>query len=340
VVVSDHGEAFGEHGEWSHSLFVYDTTLHVPLIVRGQGFAAGTRSAVSVSLTDIAATVVEAAGVSKGHLPGDSLRSALEPGARDRPLYAETLAPRLDFGWSELRSWRDSGYKWIRAPRPELYALREDPTESTNRAPGDPARARTFDEALSSALAASGETSARSAPDAETRERLRSLGYVQGPGGRGSGADPKDRTEVARRIAGATGPFARWEEAIEAYLPLVALDPENPLLNLRLADALLRAGRTEASLAPFSRVVKAGPLSADAHVGYATALAQLGRLKDARRILEEGLRVDSTSGQLHYNLGEIARVEGRLPDARREYEAAMSDPVTAARAALRRSELK
>ncbi len=340
VVTSDHGEAFGEHGEWSHSLFVYDTTLHVPLLFRGPGFPAGERSSVSVSIADIAATLAEAAGV-KGHdLPGRSLTQALEPGARDRALYAETMAPRLDFGWSDLRSWRDGGFKWIRAPRPELYAVGPDSGELTNRVLEDPERGRALDRALAKELAGTGEKSAHRALDPESAERLRSLGYVQGPGGRGSGVDPKDRVEVARKIARATGPFATWEEAIGAYRPMVAMDPENPLLNLRLADALLRSGKAQGSLPFFARVVKSGPLTADPHVGYATALAQLHRLKEARQVLEAALLVDAGSGQVHYNLGEIARVEGRMETARREYEAALADPVTHARAAARLSELR
>lgn len=340
ALTSDHGEAFGEHGEWSHSLFIYDTTLHVPLIIRGPGFEPGRRVPVAVGLSDLAATLVEGSGPDTPVLPGLSLGRALEAGARDRPLYAETLAPRLDFGWSDLRSWREDGHKWIRAPRPELYALREDPAETTNRAPEEVARARALDAALSKALTATGEASAPRASDSESAQRLRSLGYVQGPGGRGSGADPKDKVEVARRIANASGPFANWAEAIGSYRSLVALDPENPLLNLRLGDALLRSGNPAASLPFFARVVKGGPLTTDAHVGYAVAFAQLNRLEDAHRILDQALEIDPRNGQVRYNLGEVARVEGRLADARREYEAALDDPVTAARARARLNELR
>ena len=339
AVTSDHGEAFGEHGEWSHSLFIYDTTLRVPLIVKGKGFDPGKRSTVAVGLTDLGATLIESANVSGSSLPGVSLTQALGPGARDRVLYAETLAPRLDFGWSDLRSLREGGFKWIRAPRRELYVLADDEGEARNRAEEDATRARALDAALSKMLAATGETTARRSPDAEAEERLRSLGYVQGPGGLGSGADPKDKVEVARRIAEATGPFADWAAAIAAYRSLVALDPQNPLLNMRLADALLRAGKPSDSLRFFARVVKSQPSTADPYVGYATALAQLGRLAEARRILEDAVAVDPGNGQVRYNLGEIARVEGRVKDARREYEAALTDPVTVARAWARLQEI-
>jgi len=340
VVTSDHGEAFGEHGEWSHSLFIYDTTLRVPLIVRGKGFLKGKRVGVAVGLTDIAATLVEAAGPDTEALPGVSLSEALGPRARDRVLYAETLAPRFDFGWSDLRSVREGGFKWIRAPRPELYALGDDALEATNRATLDRSRARALDEALSKLLSATGETTTRRAHDAEGDARLRSLGYIQGPGGRGSGDDPKDKVEVARRIAEASGPFAGWADAIATYRSLIALDRANPLLNLRLADALLRSGEAAESLPFFARVVKSEPITADPYVGYATALAQLNRLGEARRVLDEAVTSGLRTGQVSYNLGEIARVEGRVDDARREYEAALSDPGTAARARARLLEIR
>src|SRR5262249_50599006 len=138
VLTADHGEAFGEHGEVSHSLFVYDTTLHVPLVVRGPGAPPGRRLAAPVGISDLAATVLARVTVPGPGPPGrDLLSSRLEPA----PLYAETLSPRLDFGWSDLRSWRDGGYKLIRAPRPELYDVAADPGETHDIYAAEPAMA-------------------------------------------------------------------------------------------------------------------------------------------------------------------------------------------------------
>lgn len=339
AATSDHGEAFGEHGEWSHSLFVYDTTLRVPLILRGGGLKAGARVPVTVGLTDLAATLLDVSGA-PAKLPGESLRGALAEGARDRTLYAETLAPRFDFGWSELRAYREGGYKWIRAPKPELYALADDAAEAQNLALRDRAKGASLDASMNDLLGRTGDRQAHRGGDAEGAERLRSLGYVQGPGGRGSGADPKDRVELAKRIAQAVGPFENADAMIETYRSLVAEDRANPLLNLRLADALLRSGKAEESLPFFARVVASGPRSADAHVGYATALGQLGRFAESKRVLEQAVEIDPRSGQVHFNLGEIARLEGRLDDARAQYSAAVSDPITAERAKKRLAEMR
>jgi arylsulfatase A-like enzyme len=330
AVTADHGEAFGEHGEESHSLFVYDTTLHVPLVLRGGGVGPR-REARPVGLVDVAATLLTRVGGEGPSLPGLDLTALASP----RPLYAETLAPRLDFGWSDLRSWRDGRYKLIRAPRPELFDVESDPGERRDLARAEPRRAAALDAALGQALAEMGEHETHRGPDPEAAERLRALGYAQGPGGEGSGADPKDRVEVALAIARASGPFPDAAAAARAYEAIVVRDPQNPLVNFRLADALLRAGRPARALPYFKRVADAGPRSADPLVGLATAYAQLDRMDDARSALERALALEPGHGQAHYNLGEIARARGDARGARAAYEAALRDPVTRDRAAAR-----
>jgi arylsulfatase A-like enzyme len=335
ALTSDHGEAFGEHGEESHGLFVYDTTLRVPLVLRGPGLPAGRRVAARVSLADLPATLASLAGAEA--MEGRSLErfaAGAGEGAAEA-LYAETLAPRLDFGWSELRSLQEGRYKYIRAPRPELYDLATDPGEKRNLVPQSPDVAARLSAALDASLARLGDAESRRRPDPEAAERLRALGYVQGPEGRGSGADPKDRIEVARLIAQAVGPFDSPQALIAAYEGIARSDPENPLVNFRLADALLRAGRARESVALFRKVVASEPRSADPYVGLATALAQTGRVAEAKQALEQALAVDPRSGQARYNLGEIARLAGDTAEARRQYEAARADPVTRERAEAR-----
>jgi hypothetical protein len=341
AVTSDHGEAFGERGEESHGLFVYDTTLRVPLLLRGPGVPAGLRLDEPVSIAELPTTLADLAGA--GGLPGRSLARlwrGLGPGSAPEPLYAETLAPRLDFGWSELRAWRSGRYKYVRAPRIELYDLEADPAEGSNIAADRPALTARLERELQAALARMGEAESHRAPDPAAAERLRSLGYVQGPGGRGSGADPKDRLDVARRIARATGPFANADEVVAEYRAISRLDPENPLVNLRLADALLRGGRPTDAIPIFRKVVSGGPRSADPFVGLATACAQTGRLEESKDALERALEVDPSSGQAQFNLGELARTRGDWTGARARFEAALRDPVTRERAEARLAELR
>ena len=335
ALASDHGEAFGEHGEMSHGLFVYDTTLRVPLLLRGAGVPSARRVAQAIGLVDLAATLADLAGAEA--LPGASLMRfvARDGSAAEAPLYAETLAPRLDFGWSELRSWRAGGLKYVKAPRPELYDVDLDPGESADLAATRRDAATRLASALDRAQQDLGETESRHGPDPEAVERLRALGYAQGLEGKGSGADPKDRVEVARLIAAASGPFAGPREVIGVYSDIARRDPDNPLVNFRLADALLRAGRAREAIPVFRRVTATLPRSADPYVGLATACAELGRMAEAKQALEQALGVDPGNGQAHYNLGEIARTGGDLSEARAQYEAARSDASTRARAEQR-----
>jgi choline-sulfatase len=335
AVTSDHGEAFGEHGEQSHSLFVYDVTLHVPLLLRGPDVPAR-REPGAVGLDDLAATLLARVPGGGPTLPGRDLMGSAGP----RALYAETLAPRLEFGWSDLRAWRDGRHKLVRAPRPELYDVQVDPGETRDLAASDPGRVARMAAALEEALARMGERTSGRAPDPEAAERLRALGYAQGPGGAGSGADPKDRVDVALSIAQAAGPFPDAATAARAYEAIARRDPDNPLVNFRLADALLRAGQPARALPYFDKVASGGPRTADPLLGLATAYASLHRLDDARRALRRALEIDPSSGQAHYNLGEIARAEGDRAGARAAYEAARRDPATRARAAARLEELR
>jgi len=333
VVTADHGEAFGEHREESHSLFVYDTTLRVPLILKGPRLEAGRVIERSSGLVDLGATILEMLGGPPSGFPG---RSLLAAGASEPALYSETLAPRLDFGWSDLRAWREGRFKFIRAPKPELYDVVADPLEATNLIDADRPTAERLRRELEAFLGRTKDAEAFVRADAEQTEAFRGLGYVQGPGGRGSGADPKDQIDIALAISRAAGPFPDAATALESYRQLVRLDPDNPLINLRLADALLRAGREKESLAYFRRVIRAGPRTTDAFVGLATALANLGQLEESRAALMGALGVDPRSGQAHFNLGELARLAGRSDEARHHYEAALDDEATrtAARARL------
>src|SRR5262249_41193183 len=132
----DHGEGLGEHEENGHGLFVYQQTLHVPLIVATPGAKAGRRTEI-VSLADVTPTILDLAGEPPSPAAdGRSLRPLLagEQPLEERPAYAGTHYPRFHFGWSELDSLQDGRYKIIESSDPELYDLAEDPGETRNLA--------------------------------------------------------------------------------------------------------------------------------------------------------------------------------------------------------------
>ena len=194
VVTADHGESLGEHGERDHGIFVYDNVLRVPLIIHAPGVVPRRVSDVA-QLTDILPTVLDFAGLGWPAVDGVSLRAVMngqhEP---DRPAYAESLYATR-FGWSALRALEDERFKYIDAPRQELYDLSRDPFEEHNIAAERPALAGVMARRLARigdrwnglAYSAIADTVSRG-------QALASLGYVSGPPPtvRGVPRDPKD----------------------------------------------------------------------------------------------------------------------------------------------------
>ena len=141
VLVSDHGEGIGDHGEDEHGVFLYRETIRVPLFVKLPGpHGPSRRVRVPVGLTDVFPTIAEAAGVParEGEKPISLARLAEDPGRRPRRIYSETLYPRLQLGWSDLAALTDERFSYIEAPRPELYDLSTDPAEKHDLAPSRP----------------------------------------------------------------------------------------------------------------------------------------------------------------------------------------------------------
>lgn len=312
VVAADHGEAFGEHGEIGHSLFVYDTTLHVPLILSGPGTRRGVL-AEPVSLVDIAPTVLAAAGAPvPAPLDGQVLWPDGEraPRAgRPRQLYAETMAPFEDFGWSPLRAVRERATKFILAPTPELYDLAADAGETANLAATRQAEAARLKAAVA-AFASPAASLAAAPPGGVTpddRRRLQSLGYLGGSGPRGSQplADPKDRRDLAARLAEVTSGELAGSALEAALVRILADDPGNPQAALRLGYARAARGDCRAAVPDFRAAIAAGMPTADAHLGLAACLAAERRPAEALRVLDEAATVEPGNPVVLANQGML-----------------------------------
>ena len=312
VVTADHGEAFGEHGEIAHSIFVYDTTLRVPLIVAGPGVSPG-RIDAPVSHVDLAPTLARLLSVPGVDADGIDLGDALDGrGLPDRELYAESFAPLLDFGWSPLRALRSAGWKFIEAPRPELYQVADDPREERDRARETPDRAAAMQERLKrygSAAAPASEA------DVETRSRLHALGYIgAGTATSVTRADPKDRRALAARLAQVTSGELRGAELERALRDILRLDPGNPQAHLRLGYVLQESSRCEEGVRHFQRAIAAKVPGADAHLGLAGCLAAARRFESAVAALREAERVEPENPVVAANLGTVLSESGRPTD--------------------------
>src|ERR1700722_4475610 len=205
VLVADHGEGLGSHGEEGHGIFLYDETIHVPLLIKlpdGQSAAKpATRVAAKVRLVDIAPTLLEIAAIPvPSQLPGQSLlRAAKGASGGDQPVYSRADLPQRGFGWSLLESWRASKYLYVRAPKPELYDLTADPLAAHNLAQTSKGILDTMAGQLDSFdRRFSGEAAKGSAElNSAEMQKLASLGYIgiqksAGTTAAVAGTDPKD----------------------------------------------------------------------------------------------------------------------------------------------------
>jgi arylsulfatase A-like enzyme/Flp pilus assembly protein TadD len=319
ALAGDHGEAFGEHGEISHSLFAYDTTLRVPLIVAGPGLPKGIVIPDPISLVDVAPTLAALAGLDRfdgdgrAVLPPDGTRAAGGGGGSEAPrgVYAETFAPLLDFGWSPLRTLRSGDWKYIAAPKPELYDVAHDPGETRNLITEQAARAANLSrqvDAFSHAALATTEAS----PDRETLARLQALGYLGGrPGERGNRPDPKDRRELAAELARITSGEVHGDALERALRSVLRADPKNPQANLRLGYVLLESGRCAQAVPLFSAAIDAHLPTADAYLGRANCELTAKNPAAAERTLTAAQAIDPDNPVVSANLGLVLSDSGK-----------------------------
>jgi Flp pilus assembly protein TadD len=335
VATSDHGESRGEHDELTHSLTLYDATQRVPLVMSGPGLPRGAVVTAPVRLADVAPTLLALAGLPPlAEASGGDLRPWIA-GAREAtpPAYLETLAPHLDFRWSPLYGLRSARWKYVRAPRPELYDLAADPGETENRFEASPELARDLDAQLERHLASARPLRAELALDAEERARLASLGYLpHAPDealalGRVEGPDPKDEIRSVLALQGAWGAVSRGEAeqglaVLESWRRAGSFSQPSPFVAWTFAEVALAAGDAEAAERHAREALAARPGFAEALLVLGAALEAQGRLAEAREAFERAAEAAPEHARPLLGLGRIAEAEGRPAEARGWYERA------------------
>lgn len=337
VLTSDHGESLGEHGEATHAVFVYDATVKVPLVVRyPRALPAGRTYDGPVRHIDLLPTLLALtrAGTPAPGVQGVDLGPAWRGEAPAPALsqYSESLLSELGFGMAPLHALRSDGFKWISAPRPELYDLREDPRELNNLYPAAARRADALDRELQAILRATAVSPAATSPmSQETIEVLQSLGYLaQGAVRRSMGGmDPKDGIkyyallEQGRQLA----QQRRWAEAEQAVRQILAPLPDHVAARNVLGLTLLRQGRLDEARAAYEQSLATEP-------DQFRVMAMLGTLALLQRDLEEAhkrftaaLAMNPKFVEAMSNLGLVASLRGDAAAAEQWYvRAEAADP--------------
>jgi len=336
VVLADHGEGLGDHGEQEHGLFLYESVLHVPWIMRLPAHAsAGTIVKTQVRAIDVTPTIAAVAGVSAPRLDGQNVMPFVGGQVpRDpAPSYAETFYPKWHFGWSELKSVRVGDWKYIDAPKPELYDMHADAAERKNAIDARGPLAGGLSNELTKIAGGFGAAATTDAPqpDPETLARLRSLGYVgiAAPSSTGRGPDPKDmvpklemfKTGISRAMDALEQGNADF--AVTELKKLIAINDRSYELHLFLGDAYSDQRRYDEALGEYAAARVLNPHSGAPFVSEARVYLAQRNIPKAVEAIDAASKLEPTSSEAAVVRGSILEAQGRGADAAAQYETAV-----------------
>ncbi len=329
ILTADHGESLGEHQEDTHGFFVYQGTIHVPLIFvmplkKLQGV---TRSPI-VSLVDVAPIILDMAGVPTfSQIQGRSLVPLFfKNKAMDGNLaYSETYYPRLHYRRSELKAIQKGPFKLILAPSDELYDVANDPGEATNLAPERPQLGKELRGVTKEFIADFGRGALeqdRRQIDEETRQKLMALGYIgslmsSSPLGGKNLADPKDKIGVFNRLneARESGLEGKIDQAISTIKEIIRAEPEITEAYFTLGNFYFQQQKYEESLDYFVKAYEKKPDAAFIVTNIANCYIAMGRIKEAEKALLDSLDSVVPDSLFYLYLGGIKKLLKKYPEA-------------------------
>ncbi len=290
VVTGDHGEGLGEHEELTHAMFVYQSTQHVPLLLHVPGAKSGRIKGIARHI-DLLPTILDLTGIpaQKG-LQGTSLLPLIN-GEKDanKTSYSESIYAELHYGWSPVKSITTEQYKYIDAPKPELYDRIEDPAETRNLFQEKSNYAKVLHDQLNEMIAkySSKDLQRPQKMDPETEERLRALGYIGSnvqSTAESRKTDPKDKIHLARslQLASAHTQAQRYREAIDMLIPVLKEDPA-------MTDAHFMAGVSYIGLKELDKAIDELLKTLALRTDHTMALYNLGYAYELQGKKEEAL---------------------------------------------------
>jgi choline-sulfatase len=336
VVVGDHGEMLGEHGEQHHGLLLYKAARRVPLIVAGPGVPAGRTDECLVRTADITPTLLGLAGVPvPPGLDGQGLLPLPAAGKGcDRTSYTESFLPFFAYKWYPLRSLSTDRFFYLHAPKSSLYQIPSDPDEATDLAAQQPGAMRLWEKKLRDQLKAAGEAlDSEVRPEnmlsEEQRRQLASLGYSGGGSGgtvRPSLPDPRGMADIAQALHDAAADIQKGKcsDSLPKLQDIVKRDPHNfPALSLA-GSCLLEAGRVDSALALFQRASRENELSAVPVANTAACLKKLGKRGEAEKEYRHALTLDPSLGEAASNLAQLLRERNERAEALKVLDASVA----------------
>jgi arylsulfatase A-like enzyme/Flp pilus assembly protein TadD len=333
AVIGDHGESLGEHGEMTHGVFLYESTLHVPFIIAGPEVPGGKVIDDQVRSIDVMPTLLAFLNLPPGpEAQGVSLWPLILQGIHVRSdySYSETIYPRYYMGWSELRAMRTDTWKLIVAPHPELYNLQHDPGEVNNLISKFPADADQLQKKIWEVAGTQGreEKIVSSPVDSQTRQELESLGYVSAGTPRQiqlgtSAPDPKDRINILKMQVQAEK-YQTDKDPVHAAQVMeqaLRLDPTNPRCHLYLGRAYEDLGQYPRAIQVYQHALAMKLESDKIYSRLGIDYLHLQDFPKAVDALNQAKEINPLDLDNLLNLGMAYLQQGRRDDAERAFKA-------------------
>jgi len=337
VLLADHGESLGDHGEYQHGIFLYDSTIRIAWLMTGPGIPAGVRISQQARTIDVLPTILDLlGGKASAAVQGTSMVPAFHgKQVPTRYSYEETMYPVFTMNWAGLRGIHTADWMYVRAPKPELYDLKSDPGELNNVIGAHPKEYRELEEQLKLLSQVGGDGKDKILPnqmDQQTMERLRSLGYAGGTSTKevvldDSGPDPKDYVDVLKllHIAKDSPPGALSSaRRIDLYKQALEKDPKNPAIYYDLSDEYAQTGQNDANLQLCLDALQHG-------VQGPMILSRLGRLylekgdvKNSVLYYERAVKLNPLDAQTITALASAYSRDGRLAEASNQFQRALA----------------
>jgi len=336
VVVGDHGEAFDEHGESGHSIFVYDVNLHVPMFFAHPTLIpSGKRVPAIVEALDVFPTVLDLFGFKP---PTGLMSRALGVGLaggklEDAAAYAESHFVFNSFGWAEQRALTTTRWKYVSSTWPQLFDRIADAREQVNVIAAQPkAAANMLSELKSRYESMTAGKAAVVELDRQARDAIRGLGYLGGTTKTTDEflteglPDPKAHLDLITKLELAHHIMERSENpkdnalAIPLLRSVVDDSPNSYLFQFMLGTCLLDVDELEDAVKALQAAIKINPENAEVYGVLATTLTRMERTDEALHHFEASLKLDDRSSEVHFQYAEVLQRLGRSDEAVRHYE--------------------
>lgn len=343
VLVADHGESLGEHGEMSHGVFVYNSSIHVPLIISCPAMLPkGMRIAAQVRTVDVAPTILDMLGFAvPGWMQGESLISLVEGKNpdKDRPAYMETELPLFQYGWSDLVALSEHGYVYIESPRPELYNIKSDFAQKYDLADIQPDKVRRMGNLLKSLERKiswdSYQHAARSENSSiDASEKLAALGYMvlATPTSESTKEESIKKRPIPADLKGVNHAHTKaifliaegkYLEAATILQELLKNDPHNPNFLFLCARAFNMNKRPDEAKKYLLQAIQENPKFSAAYGFLAKIEYGEGNIEKAKELYKIALEISPISATLYRQLGKIVLGEGNKEEAKKLFERAL-----------------